>query len=189
MMLRVSDEHAGKRAKCPKCQAINLIQAGVQTSQSRSAGPDPRAGDQLEASIPSQGSAEIDSYFEKDSPASTAGAAQFNPYSSSNVSAAGGHVQPHRGAMILVLGILAFLCNFMFVPGILAWVLGRADMKAIDAGRMDREGRGLTQAGMILGIVGTVLPLLFIGLYIVFIVFVLLFAGVAAAVGAAGAIG
>lgn len=61
--------------------------------------------------------------------------------------------------------------------------LGRADIKEIDAGRMDPEGRGMTQAGMVLGIIGTLLPLVIIAIYIVIVIFVMLFVGVAAAAG------
>jgi len=164
--LRVSDEHAGKKAKCPKCKAINLIQAGVQTNKLHPQTPDAPADFYSHAG---------------NSQDSTAAVAKPNPYQASNVGVGSGYVQPHRGAMILVLGIFAFMCNFMFVPGILAWTFGRADLKAIDAGRMDPEGRGLTMAGMILGIVGTVLPLVFILLYLLFIMVVLVFAAVGAA--------
>ena len=35
--------------------------------------------------------------------------------------------------------------------------MGSTDLKEIRAGRMDPSGQGMTQAGMIIGIVGTVL--------------------------------
>jgi len=69
-----------------------------------------------------------------------------------------GPVQPHRGTMVLVFGILGLLCCFIF--GIIAWVMGSNDLKEIDAGRMDPSGRGITQAGQICGIIATVLWLL-----------------------------
>ena len=62
-----------------------------------------------------------------------------------------GTLTPNRGAIILVLGILGWLvCP---ITGIFAWVMGNTDLAEMDAGRMDPEGRGLTQAGRILGIV------------------------------------
>ena len=63
----------------------------------------------------------------------------------------GGYMEPHRGTLILVLGILglAVCC----VCGIVAWVMGNADLQKMDAGQMDPEGRGLTQAGRIIGMV------------------------------------
>lgn len=61
---------------------------------------------------------------------------------------------PHRGTTILVLGILGLvLCAPL---GVFAWVMGKGDLAKIDAGAMDPSGRGTTQAGMILGIIGTI---------------------------------
>jgi len=51
-----------------------------------------------------------------------------------------------------------------------AWIIGRADLKAIQQGRMDPSGQGMTQAGMILGIVGIVLGILgALGMLLVFV--------------------
>lgn len=64
--------------------------------------------------------------------------------------------------MILVFGILGILLCQIFA--ILAWVMGNNDLKEIDAGRMDPEGRSLTQIGKILGIISialTVVGILF----------------------------
>lgn len=63
--------------------------------------------------------------------------------------------KPHRGVLILVLGILGLVC--CFILGIVAWVMGNTDLKEMDAGRMDPTGRGLTQAGKICGIISVVL--------------------------------
>ena len=77
--------------------------------------------------------------------------------------------RPHRGVLILVLGIFGLVC--CFICGIIAWVMGRGDLKEMDAGTMDASGRGLTQAGKICGmisvilqIVGIVIWLLVVGL-------------------------
>lgn len=67
-------------------------------------------------------------------------------------------MQPHRGTMILVFGILGLLVCMPL--GIVAWVMGSADLKAMDAGTMDPEGRSSTQAGKILGIIATLLAVL-----------------------------
>ncbi len=62
---------------------------------------------------------------------------------------------PHRGSTVLVLGILGLVvCGGLGIP---AWVMGNADLKEMSAGRMDSEGRGLTNAGYICGIIGTIL--------------------------------
>ncbi len=65
---------------------------------------------------------------------------------------------PHRGVLILVLGILGLIVRQLLAP--VAWIMGKGDMAQIDSGQMDPEGRGLTQAGMILGIVGTIVIVL-----------------------------
>ena len=67
-------------------------------------------------------------------------------------------LQAHRGVLILVLGILGLvLCQIL---GPIAWIMGKGDMAQMDQGRMDPEGRGLTQAGMICGIIATILMVL-----------------------------
>jgi hypothetical protein len=55
----------------------------------------------------------------------------------------------------LVLGILGIvICG---VLGPFAWVMGKREIEAIDAGRRPPENRGTANAGKILGIIGTVL--------------------------------
>lgn len=91
--------------------------------------------------------------------------------------------QPHRGGLILALGIISIVvCQPV---GIAAWLMGSNDLKAMDEGRMDPEGRQLTQTGKILGIVGTVLFVLSLLFLILYFVVIFLVIGVAAAGGAA----
>ena len=63
---------------------------------------------------------------------------------------------PHRGVMILIFGILSLICCPL-VFGLMSIIMGNADLKEMDARRMDPEGRGLTKAGIIIGIIGIVL--------------------------------
>lgn len=70
----------------------------------------------------------------------------------------GGRRQPHRGTLIVVLGILSLVACAPL--GIGAWMMGSADLAAMRAGRMDPSGKDMTQIGYILGIIGTVLFLL-----------------------------
>ena len=87
-------------------------------------------------------------------------------------------LRPHRGVMILVFGILSLVICFIF--GIVAWVMGNADLREMDAGQMDPEGRGLTQAGKILGIVGVCLTALGVVITILYLIFaIILVAGAA----------
>jgi hypothetical protein len=66
---------------------------------------------------------------------------------------------PHRGGAVLTLGILGLvLCGvFTAIP---AWIMGSKDLTLIREGRMDPAGEGMTRAGYILGIIGTILGIL-----------------------------
>jgi len=65
------------------------------------------------------------------------------------------NLAPHRGGLILALGIVSLVaCQLL---GVAPWVMARADAQAMDEGRMDPSGRGLTDAGRILGIISLVL--------------------------------
>ncbi len=80
-----------------------------------------------------------------------------------------GRGEPHRGVLILVLGILSLMvCG---VIGIFAWMMGKSDLEKIRLGLMDKEGESLTKVGYILGIVGSIFFMLQILLMVVYFVF------------------
>ena len=75
-----------------------------------------------------------------------------------------GGLEPHRGTLILVLGILSLvLCAFTAIP---AWIMGKGDLEKIQAGQMDPEGQGMTKAGMICGMICCIIYAVLIGLII-----------------------
>lgn len=76
----------------------------------------------------------------------------------------GGYVKPHRGGMILAFGILSFVICCLF--GIAAWVMGNNDLREMNAGLMDPEGRSLTQAGRLVGMIHVILMLVFGGIWL-----------------------
>jgi hypothetical protein len=82
---------------------------------------------------------------------------------------------PHRGGLVLALGLIAVVGGFSFcLPAILgpvAWALGSWDLREIRDGRMDPEGRGMTQAGQVCGMVAT--GLLILGVLFIAFMFVL----------------
>ena len=76
-------------------------------------------------------------------------------------------MKPHRATLILVLGILSLvICQPL---GIVAWVMGNGDLKAMDAGTMDPSGRSTTNAGRICGMIATILMI--VGAVILVLVF------------------
>lgn len=98
-----------------------------------------------------------------------------------------GRKEPHRGGVVLALGILSLLMGCIgWVLGIIAWTMANADLAKMDRGVMEADGRSSTQAGKICGIVSVCLHALglLIGLFW-FIVVVGIF-GVVAAAGSKG---
>ncbi len=72
--------------------------------------------------------------------------------------------EPHRGVLILVLGILGIVVCWILAP--VAWVMGNRDLEAMALGRMDPSGRDQTNIGRVLGIIGTCLIALWLILLI-----------------------
>ncbi|MBP90101.1 MAG: hypothetical protein CMJ64_25905 [Planctomycetaceae bacterium] len=106
-----------------------------------------------------------------------------NPYSSPSAAGSGYYGAPHRGGMILTFGIISwvgclFPC-FLFSLGfaIAAWVMGRTDLAAMQAGQMDRSGQSSTRAGMILGMVNVGVTIAGVVLYIAFLVLTVMSGG------------
>lgn len=79
-------------------------------------------------------------------------------------------LKPHRGTLILVLGILSIVC--CFICGIIAWVMANKDLKEMAAGTMDPTGRGTTQAGKICGIISVILAIVVFVISLLFLGFV-----------------
>jgi hypothetical protein len=86
--------------------------------------------------------------------------------------------EPHRGTLVLVLGLISLVIGALAMPallccfplailapvglalGIPAWVMARRDLKLMDTGMMDPAGRGTTQGGQVCAIIGTILDAL-----------------------------
>jgi len=79
-------------------------------------------------------------------------------------------MEPHRGTLILILGLVSLVC--CNVVGPVALFMANNDLQAMRAGRMDPEGESATNVGRILAIIGTVLLVLsFFGGILLMIVF------------------
>jgi hypothetical protein len=69
--------------------------------------------------------------------------------------------KPHRGGVILTLGLLAFFLSWFPLVG---WILAgfcismaQSDLPSLRNGRMDEGGLGMTQTGQVFGIIGAVI--------------------------------
>lgn len=83
---------------------------------------------------------------------------------------ASGFVNPHRGGLILVLALVGIIMGCP-IFSLMAWVMGSSDLREIRAGRMDRSGEGLTQAGQLLGMIPSLLfILLAVGVMLVIVI-------------------
>ena len=142
-LLSVDELHAGKQARCPACEYVFTIphQNAVDDFASETSTPSPNPFAPSSAPVPweQSGSPEVDYQ----------------------------NVLPHRGTLVLVMGILSwFLCC---VFGVVAWYLGSQDIKQMNAGSMDPSGLTLTKAGYWIGVCSVLLNLLAIVGYIVVI--------------------
>ena len=136
--LRVPDELLGKNVKCPTCST---------TFEASAEGPPPAPPEEEELPVapPARRPAPPDDYDEPQEE-------ERRPRRRRRE-----HLEPHRGGMIMVLGILA-ICGIAVIPlGPIAWILGNSDLKAIRAGRMDPEGESQTNTGRICGMIATIL--------------------------------
>jgi DNA-directed RNA polymerase subunit RPC12/RpoP len=157
--LRVPDEHLGKKARCPACQAIVIIQSTDLTDVGN-----------LQNNETELRFLHPESAVSPERPSAT----KPNPYSIGSYPTSRQQSAPHRGGLILTLGILAFTCNLFLIPGIAAWVMGSSDLKQMKAGLMAREGETMTMIGMVLGIISVVFPLIMIVFYVVFALFMVI---------------
>jgi hypothetical protein len=64
----------------------------------------------------------------------------------------GGGGEPHRGGLILGLGIFGFLCCGF--AAIAAVIMGLQDLGKMNSGQMDPDGKVMTIIGLVLGIFG-----------------------------------
>lgn len=82
-----------------------------------------------------------------------------------------GAQQPHRANLILALGILGLVLQFILCGplagplGIAAWVMGNRDLAAMQAGRMIPLGRDTTNTGRLLGIIATCIFLIWVAIF------------------------
>jgi hypothetical protein len=167
--LKVPDSLAGQPVKCPSCQATfsgagNGAAAPPAPPQEDLPEPRPRPP------------VDEDREDEEDRPWEQPGEIRRDS-------------EPHRGPLLLILGIVSIVLGvfsimfFCCIPvigivglvgaplGIVAWVLGQRDLRSMAANRMDARGKGLTHAGWVCGIVGTIVSAIGLVIMVAMIVF------------------
>lgn len=81
------------------------------------------------------------------------------------------HIRPHRSGTIQSLGILSIVFCWMApiggILGLIGVILGGDDLSEIAAGRMDPEGRSVTQTGRTCSIIGLVLSSVIFFMYLI----------------------
>ncbi|HLW67796.1 MAG TPA: DUF4190 domain-containing protein [Gemmataceae bacterium] len=158
--LRVPDDLMGREVKCPKCGTTFVGGAIAETATATLPGepnravsegvreeresPLPPRREEHEPSRPSRRlPPDLDDDFDDDD--------DYEPRRRRSFAA-------HRGGLILTFGILGlvflFLCGLP-VFSVPALIMGHIDLKAMRQGQMDPDGRGMTMAGYIMGIIGT----------------------------------
>jgi len=65
------------------------------------------------------------------------------------------YLPPGNATTVLVVGVLSLLLCSLLGP--VAWAMGNAELRRIDAGQVSPFGRGSASAGRVLGIVATVI--------------------------------
>ena len=145
--LRVPEDLLGKLVKCPTCSltfTAELPAPPPPAATPYDAAPPPRTPDDVAAPVRRRGRDDGDD--------------DDDDYPRRRRRRVRRDALPHRGTLILILGILSIVICGFFGPA--AWVMGNNDLNEIRAGRMDPEGEGTTRAGQICGIIGTVLLVL-----------------------------
>ena len=125
-LLRVGDEDAGRQARCPACSTIYVV---------------PRSP------APVEPSAELTGNPFADRPGRVG--PEVSAMSRQPAVSPTRHASPHRGGLILALGILGWLVGCP-VFSVAAWMLGSSDLREMRYGRMDSSGMGITPLSSIL---------------------------------------
>jgi len=151
--LQVPDNLVGQDVQCPTCSATFLAQAAGSVPPPAPPPPPPLVP--LDEAPRSRRRDWGDDDYDEDG-----GRSRVRRRRRSDL-------EPHRGALIMVLGILSlFVASFILGP--MAWIMGTNDLKAMRAGRMDPEGESQTNTGRICGMISTIISIVALVILLVF---------------------
>jgi hypothetical protein len=181
--LRVANEHAGKIARCPQCQAETPVPWASSTTP-----PPPSAADlgfpSGPRSAPSDEAARAFELFGSAAPRSSPGgssggssggggnvpyfgapSSSSNPYSSPGQPGFRKYPKDSRGQTIVILAVVSyascFLCGLIgVIPACISWAMAQQDLADIQLGLVDPNSEGAVKLGRILSIIYLVLSLI-----------------------------
>lgn len=167
--LRVPDGLIGKQVRCPSCQTTFTAQASEQPQE----GTEEQTSDKYSRTPPAQQPPEQTEEPPVEEDYETPSRRRRRSSEDDDFT----QRRPHRGALVLTLGIVSVVVPVLGIPtvfccsglgpllsgavalatGLPAFLLGQSDLKAMSKGEMDRSGEGMTKGGWICGIIGTAL--------------------------------
>jgi hypothetical protein len=141
-MLQIQEVHLGDEVRCPSCQQVF-------TSSRPSPPPRPVPSDAPPSEVRPPRPRRDSLDFEREERYYDEEEEEYR------------RTVPHRGGVILTLGILGLVFSCCPLAGWIfggyAMSMGNEDLLRMARGSMDRSGQGMTQAGKILGLIAVIL--------------------------------
>jgi hypothetical protein len=149
--LRVSEQSIGKLAQCPACQFTFTAERPSNEPMPLPSRPVGVARVEEEEPPPRQG------WFDEVRRKREQAEAQQASGGDLNFLDDDAGARPHRAASVVMLGVVSLV--FSCIPllggalGVIATAMASTDLQEMSRRRMDRSGRGATQAGQLCGII------------------------------------
>ena len=183
--LKVPESLIGRNVKCPGCGTLFVVHDGE--GEGRDEAADESRRESIRSATPPGRQPEPEADYEivaGERRSARRREAQEEGYDQDYEDDRRRGRAPHRGGLVLALGIISVvsgvagvltLCCLVFAVfpllgmglGIPAWVMGRRDLARMADGDMDDSGRGITQTGSVFGIIGTILSILMLVAWVV----------------------
>jgi predicted Zn finger-like uncharacterized protein len=166
--LKVPDHLLGKKVKCPTCSttfSAAAVGAGEPVPEP------PPLPDAPSASVPARTRPRDDDYDDDRD--------DYDDRPRRRRRRIRRDSEPHRGGLILALGIISLVPMGCSLIAPFAWYMGSKDLRKIRNGTMDPEGESMTTAGWICGIIGSVILIISVLVGCVYAIFFAVVVGTA----------